>query len=148
MFRSIGISSRPAREHIVPAESLASRSAAFCAASSMPLRCRTSAPSSATSPGSRAGSATAIPVARSPTKLSAACLNISPAIVASGRERRRNLSEGTDNDYTDTIAGRPSRAAARAPSAFDLRCRRIGTRVDLNIVNCGTSIEEECHDGP
>jgi len=145
VFRSIGISSRPAREHIVPAESLASRSAAFCAASSMPLRCRTGAPSSATSPGSLVS---AIPVARSPTKLSAACLNISPAIVASGRERRRNLSEGTDNDYTDTIAGRPSRAAARAPSAFDLRCRRIGTRVDLNIVNCGTSIEEECHDGP
>ena len=27
-------------------------------------------------------------------------MNISPAIVASGRERRRNLSEETDNDYT------------------------------------------------
>ena len=33
----------------------------------------------------------------SPTKLSAACLNVLPAIVASGRERRRNLSEETDN---------------------------------------------------
>lgn len=36
-------------------------------------------------------------------------MNISPAIVASGRERRRDLSEETDNDYTDTVAGRPSR---------------------------------------
>ena len=35
-------------------------------------------------------------------------MNISPAIAAFGRERRRNLSEETDNDYTDTIAGRPS----------------------------------------
>ena len=34
--------------------------------------------------------------------------------MASGRERRRDLSEETDNDYTDndytdTVAGRPSR---------------------------------------
>jgi quinol monooxygenase YgiN len=41
-----------------------------------------------------------------PTKWSAACFNISPAIVASGRERRRNLSEKTDNDYTDAVAGK------------------------------------------
>jgi hypothetical protein len=31
-------------------------------------------------------------------------LNISPAIVASGPERQRNLSEEGDNDYTDTVA--------------------------------------------
>jgi hypothetical protein len=56
-------------------------------------------------------------------------LNISTAIAVFGRERRRNLSEETDNDYTDTVAGRPSRAAARAPSVSDLRCRRIGLAV-------------------
>src|SRR6516165_3552271 len=72
----------------------------------MPSNARTSAPSSATSPGSPGTLVTAIPVAGSPTKLSAACLNVSPAIVASGRERRRNLSEETDNDYTHTVAGR------------------------------------------
>jgi len=49
--------------------------------------------------------------------------------VASGRERRRNLSEETDDDYTDSVVGRPSRAAARAPSAFDLRCRALGLAV-------------------
>ena len=70
-------------------------------------------------------------------------LNISPAIVASGRERRRNLSEETDNDYTDTVAGRPSRAAARAPSAFDPRCRRIGTRGSCRRRNCHRARDTE-----
>ena len=49
--------------------------------------------------------------------------------MASGRERRRDLSEETDNDYTDTVAGRPSRAAARAPSAFDFAVAALGLAV-------------------
>jgi len=46
-------------------------------------------------------------------KSSAVCFNISPAIVASGRERRRNFSEETDDDYPDSGVGRPSRALLR-----------------------------------
>ena len=82
------------------------------------------------------GADISVPMTGSPTKWSAACFNISPAIAASGRERRRKLSEETDNDYTDTVAGRRSRAAARASSAFDPRCHCIRTRGRCRRRNC------------
>jgi hypothetical protein len=65
-------------------------------------------------------------------------LNISPAIVASGRERRRNLSEETDNDYTDTIAGRPSRAAARAETNKAALRTQTGEAKQLGILGAPT----------
>ena len=45
--------------------------------------------------------------------------------------------------HTDTVAGRPSRTAARAPSAFDLRCRRIGTRGPCRRRNCHRARDTE-----
>jgi len=59
--------------------------------------------------------------------------NISPAIVASGRERRRNFIEETDDDYTDSVVGRPSRAAARPPCAFELRVAALGLAVPAAV---------------
>src|SRR5215471_15506894 len=107
----------------------------------MPSNARTSAPPSATSPASSAQ--VSVQMAGSPTKSSAVCFNISTAIDASGRERRRSFSEETDDDYIDSAVGRPSCAAARAPSPSDLRCRRIGTRGPCCRRNCHRARDSE-----
>ena len=65
------------------------------------------------------------------------------AIETSYRESGEVLSEETENDYTDTVACRPSRAAARAPSAFDRSCRRIGTRGPCRRRNCRRARDTE-----